>query len=477
MTPTFLLLPLLLAGSVAPAAEAPSPLASAASQAADPEPRPVTFAGAWLDAEEHASYAARFLDRGDDNLFHDDLPTQQTEGRFVGSGEVPALADVWYLEMAVDLLYTRDPDRSARFYLADTYGRIGRRLGSNRSSFLALTAWPVDSAPLHLGYSTDLSFGAAAFPDILPWSPGGELRWQKGSTYLRAGVRGTSWTRGGAEVYEIRRYPSILGGLGLPLGNLALLEAGGGWWVQAFFDDDQTRIGDFGAPIEAQGGCAQLSFRSDPRLSWGSTEVIHIADGRPDMVRPTFLEPVAPVGLGFVGQTEIDGRQHTLQSGTGFVTETALAGDLQLRLLLGHWATGIDLLYENGPWTVFDAPSLGGSADSIAFAGQSWPRMGVIVRGSHIFGSSPFGVGLAAGLDYCFDREGETGLGNDCIFGSETDVATYPEWTSGPRPSVQATFQLAVKNRLLVVLQVDDRLVDQFYSSEPGAELMARLSF
>jgi len=261
-----------------------------------------------------------------------------------------------------------DPDNSkAAVSIADggSYVRVGYKIGGADRHVVSLTGYAVDADRFRLGYSYDLTWGGKDLFVMDPRSaPGMRLQYQNGSFYAFAGVKSAigDYKDPLTGDPQNQAYYGGLVGLGGEIGEHLRLEAGGGDFQQGQLSNVQdTQSPLYNAPIFAAGGSAQIAFRTNPDLDYIVSNELKLYKNHPDQVRDTYIRHRSLEGTGLLVQAEGNYLVHNLldfDAVDATVVEPAFAGDIQTLLVSGTTEVGLDLVYKDLSYIVFNVPGL-----------------------------------------------------------------------------------------------------------------------
>lgn len=318
----------------------------------------------------------------------------------------------WYAEAAFVLRYTPylDPAKTKPgIEIRDdgSYVRLVRELpGKNHS--LSLTGYAVDAGRFRLGYSYDLTWGGKEIYSFTTGAaPGVRLQWEKQGSYAFIGAKSSV----GDYIYydeetgyrETRNqaYYGLLSGAGVEVADKLRVEAGVGSFQQGqILNITDTSSELYGAPINAVGVCGQLAWRSNPDLNFISSADLKLYRNSPDFVKDSYISHRTLDGFGMLVQTEANVLMHNLldpETEASTVVERGMAADVQTVLVYGATNVGVDLVYKDLPYILFNIPGLTSGvalSDDMERTSQVYGRFQV----SHFFKKARTTPSLGVGL-------------------------------------------------------------------------------
>lgn len=277
--------------------------------------------------------------------------------------------------------------------LADdgSYVRVGYTIGDRKDHNVSLTGYAVDANRFRLGYSYDLTWGGRSIFVFDPIAaPGARLQYQNGSFYAFAGLKTAigQFNTDDSEYTPSQAYYGSLYGIGGELGDHLRLEGGFGSFQQGQLDS----VTDASSPlyhtmINAIGACAQVSVRSTKDLDYQVSNELKLYRNSPDFVKDTYISHRQLDGTGVLVQTEANMLAHNLldpdEVGSSKV-ESAFAGDLQATLVSHTTELGVDLVYKDLAFIVFNVPGIT-SQVAIPDTMDTSPQMYARAKVSHYF--------------------------------------------------------------------------------------------
>jgi hypothetical protein len=339
-----------------------------------------------------------------------------------------------------------DPDQSkAAVSIADggSYVRVGYKIGGADTQVLSLTGYAVDADRFRLGYSYDLTWGGRDIFVMDPrTAPGVRLQYQNGSFYAFAGLKTAVGDYRDLLTDDVQNQ-AFFGGLlgaGSGIGDYFRLEGGVG-------DFQQGQLGNvadvssplYNAPIYALGGCGQVAFRTNADLDYIVSNELKLYRNRPDQVVDTYIRHRQLEGAaGLLVQVEGNYLVHNLldfDQVDATVIEPAFAGDVQSVFVAGSTEVGLDLVYKDLSYIMFNVPGLT-SGYAISDTLDVSPQ--VYVRGSlsHYFPKARLTPSVGAG--YMIPASyGTADSGYTVVYRASADSSTAAATgsTSGSKPS------------------------------------------
>lgn len=284
-----------------------------------------------------------------------------------------------------------------------SYVRVGYKFGEREDHNLSLTGYAVDADRFRLGYSYDLTWGGrSAFVFDPSAAPGARLQYQNGSFYAFAGLKTAigQFNTDDSEYTPSQAYYGSLYGLGGELGDHLRLEGGFGTMQQGQLDsvtDASSPL--YHAMINAIGGCGQISIRSTDKIDYIVSNELKLYRNSPDFVKDTYISHRQVDGAGVLVQTEANVLAHNLldpaDTGSSKV-EKAVAGDLQALVVAGSTELGVDLVYKDLAFIVFNVPGIT-SQVGIPTDIDTTPQMYVRGKVSHYFDKAHVTPSLGVG--------------------------------------------------------------------------------
>ncbi len=386
---------------------------------------------------EDYSPAPNFVARGNRTFFEDYEAAYSddiTQGHLVLYRADDGFWDGWFTEAAMVLQFQPylDPDETDDGVdLKDdgSYVRVGRELGEGD---ISLTGYAVDASRFRLGYSYDLSYGGK---EIMARSvgamPGLRLQLQQPKWYAFAGAKsaigqrtyGQDCTAVGAASEEDEdgcsetlgdrnsAYYGLLFGAGTNIGGKLKLEAGYGLFQQGQLENVPDASSPlYGELIVANGYSGQVAFRTTEDLDFIQSSELRLYRNAPDFVKDTYISHHQLDGFGLLVQAEVDALVHNLldADNTGTTTlEWGLAGDVQSLAVFGATTVGVDLVYKDLAYILFNVPGLT-SGVSIPTDMEVTPQLYGRLKVSHYLEKARLapsaGVGLMQPASYTTDQ-------------------------------------------------------------------------
>ena len=322
------------------------------------------------------SPSANFVERGNDTFFEnyesstsDDI----TRADLVLYRKGDSFFEDWSTESALVMRMTPylDPDKTKPGVdLKDdgSYVRLVRKLPGDDHN-LSLTGYAIDAGRFRLGYSYDLTWGGREiFSFTTGAAPGARLQWQKQGSYAYVGAK----TSVGDYIYydeesgykqtRNQAYYAFLSGAGLDVKDQLRLELGFGTFDQGqILNITDTSSELYGAPITAAGLCGQVAYRTTTDLDYISSADLKLYRNDPDNPRKTYIFHRQVDGFGMLVQGEWNVLSHNLldpDGETSTVIERGMAGDLQSLFVYNTTVLGVDLVYKDLPYILFNIPGL-----------------------------------------------------------------------------------------------------------------------
>ena len=275
----------------------------------------------------------------------------------------------WKTEAAFVLRYTPylNPDQTdpgTGIEDDGSYVRIIRELEGDDHS-ISLTGYAVDSGRFRLGYSYDLTWGGRnMYAFTTGAAPGVRLQWQKGGTYAFAGMKSAvgDYVDPDTRLKRNQAFYGYLGGAGTEIGDNLKLEIGVGSFQQGQIQNvDYTTSTLYGEIINAIGYAGQFAWRSNVDLKWIESADLKLYRNSPDFVRDTYINHRSLDGFGVLVQGEINRLSHNLLdpvAGNTTTIETGTAADLQTIFVNNNTSLGLDLVYKDLAYILFNVPGL-----------------------------------------------------------------------------------------------------------------------
>jgi hypothetical protein len=321
---------------------------------------------------EAYSPSANFVQRGN-RAFFEDYETRSSDdisrAQLVLYRKDDGNWDGWTTEAAFVLRYSPylDPDQTEPgTNLEDdgSYVRIIKALTGTDHS-ISLTGYAVDSGRFRLGYSYDLTWGGREMYSFTTGAaPGVRLQWQKGGHYAFAGVKTTvgDYVDPETRLKRNQAYYGSLFGAGAQVGDNLKLEAGLGSFQQGQIQNvDYTTSSLYGEGIYALGYAGQVAWRSTSKLHWIESADLKLYRNAPEFVKDTYISHRQLDGTGVLVQAEIDRLSHNLldpQNGDTTTVETGTAADIQTLFVTGSTTFGVDVVYKDLAYILFNVPGL-----------------------------------------------------------------------------------------------------------------------
>lgn len=361
---------------------------------------------------EHFSPGPNFVMRGNRTFFEDyeaAFSDDITQGHLVLYKHDEGYFPGWFTEAAFVLQYTPhlNPDRTRPGVdVRDdgSYVRVGRIIGDDEDHVISLTGYAVDAGRFRLGYSYDLSYGGREIvsPPVGAM-PGMRLQWQRHGSYAFLGAK-TAINQRTQDEWEGDRnatYNSALGGLGVALGQKFKAELGAGLFQQGqIINVRDTSSPLYGELIKARGLSGQLAFRSTEELRFIQSAELRLPRNSPDFVKDTYIFHNDLDGFGVLAQVELNRLSHNLLDPDNVgstVIENAMAGDMQVQLVYHTTQLGVDLVYKDLAYILFNVPGYT-SGTAIPENVEHTPQLYGRVKLSHYFPKPRLTPSIGAGL-------------------------------------------------------------------------------
>jgi hypothetical protein len=298
-------------------------------------------------------------------------------------------------------------------YIRLTFWMDRNHAAGGRKTNIALTAFPLSSDRMRLGYSYRISWGGNPVffkynPDLPQGSsnvsnsqpaPGAKIQLSDERYYVYAGFKTSLLLNRNPQVNEQVAVYGVLGGAGIDVVPQHFrIEANGGYFDRGtnplFFG---TTVGPMGQtftdyPVATYGGTLQLSVFSGITPTQSSDFKLYVNDPMLTATR-YFTRPVYLPGFNWMASAEFTGVGTTLQDVSkqnSTKAQFAYAGDVNLRAQFGKVRLRLDFETRSLSYILINQPSL------VPF--QDFPA-------NSQTGSELFGV---VGVDYLFERIGMT---------------------------------------------------------------------
>ncbi len=364
---------------------------------------------------EEYSPSANFVMRGNQTFF------DNYEARYTGDISQSHMVlyrrdegnwDGWFTEAALVIQMTPflnpdDTDTGVDLQDDGSYVRVFRNFDEAGKNNLSLTGYAVDASRFRLGYSYDLAYGGREImAREVGAMPGARLQWENDGTYAFVGAKTAISSRTEVEWEGDRNatYYATLAGGGVALGDLLRLEGGFGLFQQGQLENVPDASSPlYGEIITARGISGQISFRTSPELRFIQSAELRLYRNSPDVVRDTYIVHRELDGVGLLVQAELNRLDHNLldpdpPSGEErTVLEAAMAGDIQTVLVVNSTELGLDLVYKDLPYILFNIPGLT-SGVAIPPDMPTTPQLYLRASALHYFPDAHFATGLGLGL-------------------------------------------------------------------------------
>ncbi len=399
-----------------------------------------------LAGPEHNSPSANFVMRGNRTFFEDyesRYSDDITQSHLVLYRRDEGFWKDWYTEAALVMQWTpyveadhSDPGVDLRD--DGSYVRLVRKLGGSEADTFSITGYAVDASRFRLGYSYDLSWGGREiFLDDPGASPGLRLQYQKGGSYLFAGAKTAiqgqeqEATENNDAGSRNQAFYGLLAGGGVELAEKFKVEAGVGSFEQGQLlatDDSSSAL--YGEPVSAMGVAGQVAWRSTSELAFIQSSELKLYRNGPDFQKDSYIDHDQLDGFGMLVQAEWNWLTHNLfdSDKAGATTlENAMAGDIQSKFVFGSTTVGMDFVYKDLSYIVFNIPGItsGWSTPEVM---ETTPQLYGRVNVSHYFEQARFtpygGVGLMQPASYV-NAQGAT-----VVQVNERDINVVPDGQS-----------------------------------------------
>jgi hypothetical protein len=389
------------------------------------------------------STAPNFVIRGNRTFFEDYESAYSddiTQSRLVLYRRDEGFWKDWYTEAAFALRfspYVEEDQSSDGVSLKDdgSYVRLAKKIRGDEAHTISLTGYAIDASRFRLGYSYDLSWGGKEiFLTDPKASPGARIEWQKGGSYLYAGAK-TSIQKQvptGDDSVDLGRrneaFYGVLAGGGLQIAEKFKVEAGVGSFQQGqLTSTNEASEALFGEPVSAMGLGTQVAWRSTTDLSFIQSADLKLLRNGPDFVKDSYITHDQIDGFGMLVQAEWNVLTHNLLNADkegSTVLENAMAGDLQSKFVFGSTSMGVDLVYKDLSYIVFNIPGISSGMSTPEWM-ETRPQLYGRLFGSHYFEKArlaPYaGVGLMQPASYV------NAQGGTVVQVTEHDVMVVPD--------------------------------------------------
>jgi hypothetical protein len=341
---------------------------------------------------------------------------------------------------------------------------------------LALTAFPVSSDRMRLGYSYRISWGGSpefftANPDI-PGStgpnsnsvPGAKLQLDAGSAYLYVGMKSTLLLN--PVTNEQEGVLAFLGGAGVDLGSMLRVEANGG-----VFDRGKNEAQDvLGKPVTLYGASAQVSLHDG--MPVGSSIDYALYRNEPLSIARLFAKESYPGGLSWFLAAEGTIIAQTLKdpkAAGSTTTQYGHAADVNLRIKYDYTRLHLDLMTRDLAFILHSIPSLPTYWDFPASYGLT-DEIFAAVGGDQFFPDWALTAGVTAGVDLPATLTSPTAAG---IPGNESTSRTLVVTDQNTRSVLPEGQDVALKLAVKGTLRKDfgdafAAIVDVYYQYDPN---------
>ena len=431
------------------------------------------------------SPAANFVQRGNQTFFEqyesrvtDDI----TRSSLVLYRADDGFSDNWATEaaFALRIIPFLNPDQSSpgtQIRDDGSYVRIIRKLAGDEHE-LSLTGYAVNAGRFRLGYSYDLTWGGRNIFTFDPGAdPGARLQWQRGGTYAFVGMKTAVGDYILPETSQPRNqaYYGMLSGAGTTIGNELRLEVGFGSFQQGQLRNVQdTSSSLYGEMITAAGYSGQIAFRSREDINFFQSADLRLYRNSPEFVKDTYISHRQIDGFGLIIQGEINRLSHNLLDpirDEATVIESGTAGDIQLIGIAGSTEFGVDLVYKDLAYILFNVPGLTSGValnPEMAITPQTYGRF----WGSHYIPAARLALSAGAGLMQPATYETGGGTFVQYTASEKEQVPTSQEPSAilssvfGAQVDVSPTTQVVGE----ILYTVDNNLSD-YVASEDGSSV------
>ncbi|MCK6507660.1 hypothetical protein L6R53_30555 [Myxococcota bacterium] len=365
-----------------------------------------------LAGPEAESPSANFVERGNATFFenYENRTTDDiSRAQLVLYRRDDSFFQGWWTEAAFVLRYTPfldpdDTDPGTNIEDDGSYVRLVRDLPGEDHT-ISLTGYAVDSDRFRLGYSYDLSWGGREmFIKQVGAAPGLRLQWERQGSYAFLGAKtaimdGIDRTEATDAALNTTFY-GLLAGAGVLVGDKVKGEVHAGSFQQGQLDNVDADSDLYGDTIVALGLAAQVAFRSRSDLDFIQSGDLKLYRNEPDQVRDTYLSHRKLDGAGVIVQAEVDRLTHNLLDAddtSSTTIETGYAGDLQSILVLGTTQVGVDLVYKDLAYIVFNVPGLK-SQESIGSGYETTPQLYGRLKFEHFIEKAHLTPGFGIGM-------------------------------------------------------------------------------
>ncbi len=394
-----------------------------------------------LAGPEFDSPAANFVARGN-RTFFEDYETRYSDdisqSHLALYRQDEGFWKDWYTEAAFVVQFTPylNPDESDEgLELQDdgSYVRLVRRLQGADDKNLSITGYAIDASRFRLGYSYDLSWGGKEIFIKDPGaSPGVRMQLQWGGSYAFVGAKTSIQDQEQVDSEDggtrNQAFYGILAGGGLQLAERFKVEGGVGSFQQGqITTSSETASALFGEPIKALGLAGQLAWRSTPELRFIESAELSLYRNGPDFVKDSYISHDQLDGFGMLAQVEWNYLTHNLidaDQENSTILESAMAGDLQSKFVFGSTSIGLDFVYKDLAYILFNVPGIT-SCYSISDKIETSPQLYGRVKASHYLEdarTAPYlGMGLMQPATYT------NTLGNTYVQYDEQTIVAVPD--------------------------------------------------
>ncbi len=260
-----------------------------------------------------------------------------------------------------------------------SYLRMAIPLGDNKDiNNLNLTAYPVSSDRMRLGYSYAISWGGNPIFGGTGLVPGIKLSLVKPSYYAYVGAKTTVRQQNQTDgTIESDTVYGLLAGWGVDFAPTVTFEMNGGFFDRGTIDKREVET----QPLQGYGASAQFSIHKG--LPIGQSVDLLLYRNDPDLPMKFFLPEVYDDDLSYVLKTEFTVLGQNLQNASSpnsTKVQVATAGDVNFSLKYRKTRFTIDLVYQSLSYIVYNVPSNPAYVDFPAGtqnAPELWAAMGI----------------------------------------------------------------------------------------------------
>lgn len=290
-------------------------------------------------------------------------------------------------------------------YIKWTYWLDPERKSKSR---LSVTAFPMSSDPMRLGYSYRISWGGSpiffkANPDN-PYAssggaantssvPGARVQFSGEKSYAFLGLKTSILLN--KKINEQEAVRAVLAGAGVDVTDRLRLEANGG-----FFDRGSNPKQEvLGAPVQTYGATGQVVYHDGVPVGRSADFSLYVND--PTSVARLFQPEEYPGGLTWLASVEATANQTTLMDPDRTATtmrQLGTAADLNFRLKWNFLRVHADLMMRDLPFLLLNVPGfvpyVGLSPDSSTVTSEKFAAVGA----DYFLAGPEATLGLTVGL-------------------------------------------------------------------------------